>query len=82
MSVKIFLSIELEEYSTMSSEGEDYYCRLTALYNGKKEEHIYRNPIEALEAARRVTSTWTNTFIRLKRETKAKRAKPKKLFRV
>ena len=80
MAIKISLSIELEEYSTMASEGSDYYCRLTAVHNGQKEEHIYKNPIMALEAARQVAFSWTNTFTKLKRETKLKRGKPKKLF--
>ncbi len=81
MVVKISLSIELEEYSTMASEGKNYYCRLTAVHNGQKEEHIYKDPISALEAARHVVNSWANTFIKLKRETKIKRGKPKKLFR-
>ncbi len=81
MVVKISLSIELEEYSTIASEGKDYYCRLTAIHNGQKVEHIYKNPIAALEAAKKVAFSWMNTFIKLKRETKLKRNKPKKLFR-
>ncbi len=81
MSVKISLSIELQEYSTMASEGKDYYCRLTAIHNGQVEEAIYKNPIEALEAARKVAFSWMNTFVKLKRDTKIKQGKKRKLFR-
>ncbi len=77
MVVKISLSIELEEYSTLSSSGEDYHCRVTAISNGVKQEHVYHDPVAALEAGWRVASEWKKTFFRLKNATLQNRKKTK-----
>ncbi len=69
MSVKIDLRLTFEEFSTIDSGGKDYSCRVTAIYNGQENTHVYDNAIEALEAGRRVTAEWLHTFVKLKRNT-------------
>ncbi len=72
MAVKINLSIELEEFSTVESQGMDYKCRLTANANGVVQEFVFTNPLEALENGRQIVFSWVQIFVQLKRSTKKK----------
>lgn len=78
MGIKISLSIELEEFSTTVSLGQEYKCKLTAFANGIKKEYMFADPISALDAARHITFDWTQTFIKIKRNTKMKLRKQTK----
>lgn len=79
MGIKISLSIELEEFSTTASLGEKYKCSITAIANGVKKEYVFADPISALNEARHITFDWTQTFIKIKRDTKMKLQKQAKM---
>lgn len=72
MGVKIYLSIELEEFYTVVSTEEIYKCRLKCMANGVKKEFVFDDPITALNEARHIVFSWVQTFVKLKRNTKVK----------
>jgi len=80
MGVKIELAMILEEFSTAESGGTEYKCRVTASANGVSDEWIFDDPITALEQGRQLAFSWVQTFVKLKRDTKIRDKKRKKVI--
>lgn len=72
MGIKIHLEIELEEFSTVISDGQAYSCRVTAIADGVKKVQVFNDPMDALDYARKLSFSWIQVFIKLKHRTKMK----------
>ncbi len=81
MTVKIHLSLTLEEHNIIVAPGQAYKCVIIAEANELKEEFVFNNPIDALEKGRLLAFSWVSTFVNLKRNTRKKLKKQQQMKR-